>query len=149
MQAYRIESKAGEICGTYHGETPAEALLAMHREAGYGPDDAWIEDDELCFRDDDTREMCGDTTAWIIKRQDIHCPLCIVEVNGDYRGDRMLGVLGVAEIKALCPDHLSDLADHADLRIAEGRLDAKAWDEVYLAPRRAVAGKIFRNPDLQ
>ena len=35
MTTYDITSKSGATMGTYEGETPAEALAAMHRDAGY------------------------------------------------------------------------------------------------------------------
>lgn len=43
---YRITSRSGADHGTYSGATPAEALLAMHRDAGYGPDRVQLTHDD-------------------------------------------------------------------------------------------------------
>jgi hypothetical protein len=37
MTKYQIESKAGEVFGTYEGDTPEEAFAAMCVEAGDEP----------------------------------------------------------------------------------------------------------------
>lgn len=42
MSAYRIIS-AGMDLGTYHGETPEEAVRAMNSEAGYASDEHVLE----------------------------------------------------------------------------------------------------------
>lgn len=68
MTRYRITSRSGADHGTYSGATPAEALLAMHRDAGYGPDVVWLdEDSDPVFCDDQMRYALGGVTDWHIE----------------------------------------------------------------------------------
>ena len=74
MTTYRITSKAGGAHGIWDADSPAEALLALLRDAGYGENTVWVEDDHLTFSDDGTpqsgatyREMCGDLDDWLIE----------------------------------------------------------------------------------
>lgn len=66
---YRITSKARADHGVWEGATPAAALLAMHRAAGYNANDVDIDLDgkSLWFRDLETEQMCGDVDAWTIE----------------------------------------------------------------------------------
>lgn len=75
MQRWRIESKGGEDYGTWPGETPAEALLALHRKASHGPDRVDYDptgDGSLSFLDAETRELCGDVEDWIVTAVMVH-----------------------------------------------------------------------------
>ena len=68
MSSYRITYKPdGVDYGIYDGETEAEALLAMYRDAGYGPDRVWIDGDDVVFDSDETRAMAGGVDAWTIE----------------------------------------------------------------------------------
>ena len=65
---WRIESKAGVNHGTWTGDTPAEALVRMHREAGY---DVQVLIDRtgtetLLFASDEDAEICGGLDDWHI-----------------------------------------------------------------------------------
>ena len=64
MTTYDITSKSGATMGTYEGETPAEALAAMHRDAGYT---VTVEDGDVAFRSDDDRAVCGGVDEWTIR----------------------------------------------------------------------------------
>jgi hypothetical protein len=66
MREYRIHSKAGGDFGVWQGETPADALLALHRDAGYGPEVCWVEG-ELRFRSASERELLGDCGVWSVE----------------------------------------------------------------------------------
>lgn len=61
MTTYKIESKAGETMGTFEGASAAEALAAMHRDAGY---DVRAEDGALVFRSDEDERLCGGLDDW-------------------------------------------------------------------------------------
>lgn len=63
---YQIASKAGVFMGTFAADTPAAALLALHRHAGYGADQVWLVNDELVFSDGAAQRLLGDVDAWII-----------------------------------------------------------------------------------
>ncbi len=65
MKSYTITSRASVDMGIYQGETPAHALAALHRDAGYQV--SVDEHDELVFKDDEEREICGDVDDWIIE----------------------------------------------------------------------------------
>ena len=76
MAKYQITSKCGRDMGIWDGENQLSVLISMHRDAGYGPDVVWIDDDaeDLEFADDiipgpgaSYREMCGGINDWIIK----------------------------------------------------------------------------------
>jgi len=75
---FRITSTRGADYGIFEGETDTAALLAMHRDAGYGPDRVWIDaDGELAFADDELRGMCGGVDDWTIEEvEDVTCPRC-------------------------------------------------------------------------
>lgn len=71
--SYRITQPAnGADLGIYAGASEAAALLAMHRDAGYGPGVVTLEPgaDDVTFCDDDAageyREMCGGVDAYEI-----------------------------------------------------------------------------------
>ena len=54
--------------GLWQGETASEALLACHREAGYGENAVWLDEGgELQFAGTDYRELCGDVEDWDIR----------------------------------------------------------------------------------
>ena len=64
----RIYARNGTDHGVYEGETVVDALIAMHRDAGYGPDVVWRTGTDsmpgLAFADDATRDLLGDVTDW-------------------------------------------------------------------------------------
>ena len=65
MTAYRITSKPGADHGVYEGQTPADALAALHNDAGY---DVHVGDDgELVFASEDDRDLCGTISDWHIE----------------------------------------------------------------------------------
>lgn len=63
---YRITlTETGQHCGHWHGTSPADALAAMHRNAGHadvrvGPFGTII------WPDEDTLAVCGDVEDWTI-----------------------------------------------------------------------------------
>ena len=68
MNTYRIESKAGVNHGEWEGDTAAEALARMHRQAGY---DVQVLIDrnggeQLLFASEEDAEICGDVAEWCI-----------------------------------------------------------------------------------
>jgi hypothetical protein len=63
---HQISSTEGADYGTWEGTSPAAALLALHRDAGYGPETVDLVDGELVFGSDDDRELCGDVDDWVI-----------------------------------------------------------------------------------
>lgn len=64
MPRYRIHNlHSGATFGEYEGEDAAEAVAAMHRDAGYPGVRA--ENGRLTFPDDETARLCGDIgEAW-------------------------------------------------------------------------------------
>lgn len=102
MPTYQIISKAGQDMGTFEGATPAEALLTMHRDAGYGEDVVMLVEPggyRLDFAGDDVdradypegrrpegaadyRTMLGDVDAWTIREVSI-CAYCTATVPAD------------------------------------------------------------------
>ena len=62
---YKIESEAGEDMGIYEGTTKAEALAAMHREAGYN---VHVLDDKLVFVSDEDEALCGTVDDYYITK---------------------------------------------------------------------------------
>jgi hypothetical protein len=64
MTTYNITSKSGANYGDFEGATPAEALAAMHRDAGYRVS---VEGDEVAFASDADREFCGGVDDWTIR----------------------------------------------------------------------------------
>ena len=69
MRKFRITSKSGEDHGIYEADTPQDALLALHRDAGYGPDRVWLDTyGYLEFGDGGLRNtLCGDVEDWNIE----------------------------------------------------------------------------------
>lgn len=67
MNTYRIASKAGQYHGEYQGQTPAEALAALHRDAGYHGVHYNAEDDRIIWPSEETRGLCGDVGDWVIE----------------------------------------------------------------------------------
>jgi|15BtaG_2_1085339.scaffolds.fasta_scaffold00558_27 hypothetical protein len=68
MSNYQVSANSGNIMGTYEGNTPAEALLLCHRDAGYGEDQVWLDKDGgIVFIDEDTRILCGDLNDWFVE----------------------------------------------------------------------------------
>ena len=64
---YRITSKSGHHVGIYEGETANEVLLTMFRDAGFGPDWVWINNDgRLEFVDEETERDCGGEDKWTV-----------------------------------------------------------------------------------
>lgn len=62
---YRITSQAGADHGVWDGLSTADALAAMHREAGYtcaavGPWPGYV-----VFADADDEELCGNIERWM------------------------------------------------------------------------------------
>lgn len=58
---YAITSRDGVPHGDWEGKNKAEALAAMHREAGYT---VAVEDGDVVFEDDDTGRLCGYVGDW-------------------------------------------------------------------------------------
>lgn len=69
MATYTITSQAGTGFGDYEGETPADALAAMHADAGYTGITA--ENGTIVWPDAKTRETCGDVEDWLIEEADM------------------------------------------------------------------------------
>jgi hypothetical protein len=65
MTTYQITSKSGTDHGLHRGATPADALAALHRDAGYP--DVRAEGGAIVWPDDETRDLCGDLDAWTIR----------------------------------------------------------------------------------
>lgn len=68
---YLIRSTGGHEYGLFEGATPAEALLALHRDAGYGPDVVSMDGGRLRFAEGDgvsasPRDLLGDVDDWEI-----------------------------------------------------------------------------------
>lgn len=68
MSRYQIYSKAAVDMGIWEGDTEAHALLAMLRDAGYGPDQVWLDGEDLFFAAEDYEKMCGRRDAWLIRQ---------------------------------------------------------------------------------
>lgn len=68
MTQFSIYSRDGVHFGIYSAPTPHEAILAMHRDLGYGPDVVWLEGDAWRFRDEDDRAQIG--TSWSAEEYD-------------------------------------------------------------------------------
>jgi hypothetical protein len=80
---YQITSRSGADYGVWEAESPAAALLQMHRDAGIGASRAWLSADgaDVEFADDGEerpdatlREMAGGVADWDIApaERDIH-----------------------------------------------------------------------------
>jgi hypothetical protein len=64
MTTYEILTlHGGTSYGTYQGRTPADALAAMHRDAGYR---VVVEDGELIWHDDADEALCGGLDRWTV-----------------------------------------------------------------------------------
>ena len=68
MATFNISSAFNVDYGQWSGDTPADALLALHREAGYDENQVWLEDGELQFKNEEYRRLIGDTSDWQIER---------------------------------------------------------------------------------
>ena len=72
MTTYEISTLLGTSSfGHYEGRTPADALAAMHRDAGYR---VTAEDGELIWHDDADEVTCGGLDRWHVR------PLRLLEV---------------------------------------------------------------------
>ena len=72
MTTYEISTLLGTSSfGHYEGRTPADALAAMHRDAGYR---VTSEDGELIWHDDADEVTCGGLDRWNVR------PLRLLEV---------------------------------------------------------------------
>jgi hypothetical protein len=72
MTTYEISTLLGySSFGHYEGRTPADALAAMHRDAGYR---VAVEDGELIWHDDADEVLCGGLDRWHVR------PLRLLEV---------------------------------------------------------------------
>ena len=72
MTTYEISTLlGGTTFGHYTGRTPADALAAMHVEAGYR---VAAEDDELIWHDDADEVLCGGLDRWNVR------PVELIEV---------------------------------------------------------------------
>lgn len=69
MSKYVIYSKSGDCYGIWEGESAVDVLLRMHRDAGYDSSTVWVEDGEMCFKDEEYRKMCGDVDRWDIREE--------------------------------------------------------------------------------
>ena len=66
MPTYRIASRIGADYGKWRAQDAAGALAALHRAAGYT--DVRARDGQLCWPDDETREICGGLDVWHVRR---------------------------------------------------------------------------------
>jgi hypothetical protein len=64
---YSISSTQGADYGEWEGDSKAEALLALHREAGYGKDKVWLEDGNLKFKSYEYRQLIGGVDDWHVE----------------------------------------------------------------------------------
>ncbi len=67
MNIYTIESKAGLIIGEYSGDTKEQALVKMHKDAGYKL--SLDEYGNITFPDEETKDICGDVNDWYINEK--------------------------------------------------------------------------------
>ena len=79
MTTYEITSSTGNTMGTYEGTTPAEALAAMHRDAGYR---VRVDGGEIVFASEGDAEVCGGLDAWTVREvaqesQTVSLTLCV------------------------------------------------------------------------
>lgn len=100
MTTYEISPLlGGTTYGHYAGRTPADALAAMHVEAGYR---VAVEHGELIWHDDADEVLCGGLDRWHVR------PL------------RLLEVLRLADL----PNHLRSRADiDAAITVAMPHID--------------------------
>lgn len=63
---WTITSKAGTPMGDWAGETAADALAAMHQEAGY---ECRAIDGEVVLENEDHRAVAGGVANWIIEQR--------------------------------------------------------------------------------
>lgn len=68
MPTFNICSAFNVDYGDWEGSSKAEALLALHREAGYDENQVWLEDGELKFKNEEYKRLIGDTSDWQIER---------------------------------------------------------------------------------
>ena len=77
MAHYKIYSKAGVFYGDFEASTKVEALLQLHRLAGYGQEVVRLDGESLVFDSDASRELCGDVDFWDVVERDYaeesHC----------------------------------------------------------------------------
>ena len=68
---YSIYSRDGQEMGQYEGADKAEALAAMHREAGYDVvarhGELYFRSKKLIFDGTTDKEVCGDLSDWDIQ----------------------------------------------------------------------------------
>ena len=65
MKKFNISNRHWTDYGIYEGQTKAQALCAMHTDAGYNV--SVDEDDELVFECQEDRGLCGDVDAWVLE----------------------------------------------------------------------------------
>ncbi len=63
---YQITSRAGKEFGVWSGASPAAALAAMHRDAGYSKVRA--QGGAVIFADADSARVCGGLDSWEVRR---------------------------------------------------------------------------------
>ena len=69
MTTYEISTLLGTSSfGHYAGRTPADALAAMHRDAGYR---VTAEDGELIWHDAADEAICGGLDLWTVRRVEL------------------------------------------------------------------------------
>jgi hypothetical protein len=69
MTTYEISTPRGTSSfGHYKGQTPADALAAMHRDAGYR---VVAEDGELIWHDAADEVTCGGLDCWNVRRVEL------------------------------------------------------------------------------
>lgn len=107
---FTITSKSGAEMGSFEGATPAEALVAMHRAAGYGRVDYDIDGDCIAWPDHETAALCGDVDAWEIRESEYAGALITVEV-----GRHTIDPQGLAsdEEAEACEAHILDAVREA------------------------------------
>ena len=83
MQTYEILTlDGGTSYGTYQGRTPADALAAMHRDAGYR---VVVEDGALIWHDDADEVTCGGLDCWQVRRVELLAVLLAAGVPASLR----------------------------------------------------------------
>ena len=122
MTMYTITSKAGVGMGTYEGSSKAEALAAVHRDAGY---DVACVDGELRFPDAATRELCGDVADWLFETTAETVERLTPEIVAQAAEDAL------AWLEACDAEH----QPREPLDPAKSEWDSRAWEIVCADPR--------------
>ena len=95
MTTYEISTLLGySSFGHYEGRTPADALAAMHGDAGYR---VTAEDGELIWHDDADEVLCGGLDRWNVRPLRLLEVLRLADLPNDLRSrDDILDAITVA-----------------------------------------------------